>query len=229
MPLSALRHLPPTWLLAPVLGAAAVLCFAPFSLFWAAPLAWLGLFLLFERSHNPRQAAVIGGLFGLGFFLAGVSWVFVSLSVFGGMPAWLAAPATFLFCAVLALYPGLSGFLYRRWRPPAFWQRSLFFAGCIAGADWLRAWLFTGFPWLALGYSQTPPSPLAGFAPVLGVFGLSFLLAWLAAALARPLLGLPLAAQLALSGIGLQQIHWSEAHGPALRVALVQGNIPLVM
>ena len=79
MPLSALRHLPPTWLLAPVLGAAAVLCFAPFSLFWAAPLAWLGLFLLFERSHSPRQAAVTGWLFGLGFFLAGVSWVFVSL------------------------------------------------------------------------------------------------------------------------------------------------------
>ena len=229
MPLSALRHLPPTWLLAPVLGAAAVLCFAPFSLFWAAPLAWLGLFLLFERSHNPRQAAVTGGLFGLGFFLAGVSWVFVSLSVFGGMPAWLAAPATFLFCAVLALYPGLSGFLYRRWRPPAFWQRSLFFAACIAGTDWLRAWLFTGFPWLALGYSQTPPSPLAGFAPVLGVFGLSFLLAWLAATLARPRLGLPLAALLALSGFGLQQIHWSEAHGPALRVALVQGNIPQEM
>ncbi len=228
--LPLLRHQAVSGYLLPLLlGVTGVLCFAPFGFFWAAPLVWLALFLLFERAASARRAALAGGLFGLGFFLAGVSWIFVSLSVFGGMPAWLAAPATFLFCAGLALYPALSGFFYRRFRPAAFWQRILFFAALIACADWLRAWVFTGFPWLALGYSQTPPSPLAGFAPVLGVFGLSFLLAGMAAALARPRHGLPLAALLCLAGFGLQQIEWSEAHGPTLKIALVQGNVPLQM
>jgi apolipoprotein N-acyltransferase len=40
-------------------------------------------------------------------------------------------------------------------------------------AECLRAWAFTGFPWLSAGYSQTPPSPLAGYAPLLGVHGVS--------------------------------------------------------
>ena len=52
----------------------------------------------------------------------------------------------------------------------------LWFAVLIAGTDWLRGWLFTGFPWLALGYSQAPPSPLAGFAPLFGVCGLSLVI-----------------------------------------------------
>jgi apolipoprotein N-acyltransferase len=120
---------------------------------------------------------LIGFLFGLGFFLAGVSWIYVSLSVFGGMAWWLAGPATLLFCTALALYPALAGWLFKRWQPTVFWRQALWFAALIAAADWLRGWLFTGFPWLAVGYSQAPPSPLAGFAPLLGVYGLSLLLA----------------------------------------------------
>ncbi|HOI53043.1 MAG TPA: apolipoprotein N-acyltransferase, partial [Azonexus sp.] len=159
-------------------------------------------------------------------FLAGVSWVYVSLSVFGGMPWWLAGPATLIFCAALALYPAAAGWAFRRWQPAAFWRQVLWFAVLVAGTDWLRGWLFTGFPWLALGYSQAPPSPLAGFAPLLGVYGLSLSVALIAASLARWRSGLLLLAAFAAVGFGLRQVTWTTPVGEPVSVALIQGNIP---
>ena len=140
--------------LAALIGAAGVLCFAPFGLFWLAPVIWGGLFALLLRAESPRQGLLSGLAFGLGFFLCGVSWVYVSLSVFGGMPWWLAGIAAFLFCAVMALFPMLAGALFKRWQPADGWRQVLCFAALIATVDWLRSWIFTGFPWLVLGYSQ---------------------------------------------------------------------------
>ncbi len=95
-------------------GAAAVLGFAPFYA-WPVPIASLAvLFLVWSRSGSALQAAISGYAFGLGLNLAGVSWVFVSLHEFGHMPAVLAALATFLFCAYLALFPAAAGWLARR-------------------------------------------------------------------------------------------------------------------
>ncbi len=214
---------------AALLGAAGVLCFAPFELFWLAPLVWAGFFWLLSTEDRPAQAARTGFAFGLGFFLCGVSWVYVSLSVFGGMPWWLAGPAAFLFCAVLALFPMLAGAAFKRWQPAAFWRQALWFAALVATADWLRGWVFTGFPWLALGYSQTPPSPLAGWVPLLGVHGLSLLVALISASLLRWRQGLALAAALSAIGLGLAQIEWTTPSGPPVRVALLQGNVPQEM
>jgi len=211
------------------LGAAGVLCFAPVELFWLAPLVLAGLFRLLGRSATPRQAFFTGWLFGSGFFLAGVSWIYVSLSVFGGMPWWLAGPATALFCLALALLPGGTAWLYKRWQPAAPWRRTLYFAALLALTDWLRGWLFTGFPWLAWGYSQTPPSPLAGFAPLFGVYGLSLLVALSGALLPTWRIGLPFLAALALGGYGLRHSAWTAPAGPPLSVALVQGNVPQEM
>ncbi|MDP3537449.1 MAG: apolipoprotein N-acyltransferase [Azonexus sp.] len=215
--------------LAACLGAAGVLCFAPFGLFWLAPLIWLGLFLLLRESRSTRQAALSGLAFGLGFFLVGVSWVYVSLSVFGGMPWWLAGPAAFLFCGVMALFPMLAGGLFKRWQPIELWQQALYFAALIAAVDWLRSWIFTGFPWLAVGYSQASPSPLAGFAPLLGVHGLSLLVALTGALLLRWRVGLSFLAISAIAGLGLQQVQWTSPVGAPISVTLIQGNIPQEM
>ena len=211
-------------------GAAGVLCFAPFALFWLAPLVCLGLFHLLRSASSVRQAALTGLAFGLGFFLTGVSWVYVSLSVFGGMPWWLAGIAAFLFCAVMALFPMLAGALFKRWQPADGWRQVLCFAALIATVDWLRSWIFTGFPWLVLGYSQAPPSPLAGFAPLLGVHGLSLLVTLTGGALLlRWRAGLALLALLVGTGFALQQIQWTSPVGPPVSVALIQGNIPQEM
>src|SRR5574340_1631200 len=96
--LSAMPRVPFPLLLASLLaGALAVAGFAPFGL-WPLPVLSLAvLFGLLSRVHSRRSGFVIGLAWGLGFFIAGVSWVFVSLSVYGGMAAWLAALATFLF------------------------------------------------------------------------------------------------------------------------------------
>lgn len=216
------------------LGAASVLAYAPLGWF---PLAWLtlgGFFLLLGQVATAGEGARLGAAFGLGMFLAGVSWVYVSLSVFGGMPAPVAGLATLLFCAVLAIFPALVGGLCVRFSPVDRWRRALFFAALWVLAEWLRGWLFTGFPWLALGYSQAPPSPLAGFAPVFGVYGVSLLTALLAACLAlglssgqggalRPLL---CAGILLACGAALRTVEWTAPQGKPLSVALLQGNVP---
>jgi apolipoprotein N-acyltransferase len=213
-------------LLAALIGAAGVFCFAPFELFWFVLPVWGSLFALLRQERSAPGAALASFVFALGFFLAGVSWVYVSLSVFGGMPWWLAGLAAFLFCCLLALCYALAGWAYKRWEPNVFWQQALFFAALIAAVDWLRGWLFTGFPWLALGYSQTPPSPLAGFAPVVGVYGLSLLVALLAAFVLRWRWLLPALLVALAAGYGLRQMAWTTPVGEPISVALVQGNVP---
>ena len=212
--------------LAALAGAIGVLCFAPFDLFWLAPLVWLSLFGLLRNADSPRQAALTGWAFGSAFFLGGVSWIYVSLSAFGGMPWWLAGPATLAFCVALAGYPALAGWAFKRWQPEKHWQQAFLFATLIAAVDWLRSWIFTGFPWLSLGYSQTAPSPLAGFAPLIGVFGLSLIVAFCSALLLRWRIGVPVLLAFCLCGFGLRQIAWTQPDGEPISVALIQGNIP---
>jgi apolipoprotein N-acyltransferase len=220
--------------LAFLLGAFCVLGFAPFDAYTAvspAPtFALAGLFLLW-RGKSPRQAAWRGFAWGAGCFLGGVSWVYVSLAAFSGMAAPLAAAATVLFCLYLALFPTLAGALFARWQSGTGKDAALF-AGLWALGEWLRGTLLTGFPWLAVGYSQTPPSPLAGFAPVLGVYGLGFLVALTGALLAwlhlnawrhrRSWLALVL---ILGCGMLLRGMPWTTPLGEPIKVGLLQGNI----
>jgi apolipoprotein N-acyltransferase len=159
-------------LIAFLLGAAAVLAFAPLDFFPLAVVTLAALIALWQE-RTEKQAALIGFAFGMGLFGFGVSWVYVSLHDYGGMPALLAAIATFLFCALLALFPAAAGFLQARVSLSDFSRSVIFVPALWTLTEWVRGWIFTGFPWLALGYSQTPPSPLAGYAPIIGVYGVS--------------------------------------------------------
>ncbi|MDX9706205.1 MAG: apolipoprotein N-acyltransferase [Azospira sp.] len=222
-------------------GAAAVLAFAPFGWFVVGWLAMAGLFTLLRRAPTTRRGALVGFAFGCGWFGAGTSWVYVSLSVFGGLPPAMAALSTALFCAALALFPALVGALFVRWRRPGFVAEAVFFTALWTLGEWLRGWLFTGFPWLSLGYSQAPPSPLAGLAPLFGVFGLSLAAAFVGACLAEALrrglaalslrAALPLLPALALIGAAwlLGEVRWTVPEGPPVKVALLQGNVPQEM
>jgi apolipoprotein N-acyltransferase len=149
-----------------LLGALCVFGFAPFYVFILPAISLAGLFYLWELTTSPKQAAKIGFAFGLGFFIAGIYWIYISLHDIGGMPFWMAGLATFLLCAFLALFPALVGYLAKR-------SAHLLPSAAILWvlSEWVRSWIFTGFPWLAVGYSQVPFSPLAGYAPILGVFG----------------------------------------------------------
>lgn len=212
------------YLLALLLGALTVAAFAPMQLFWLPLITLSPLFYLWSRSPGWRSGALLGWSFGLGLFGAGVSWVYISLQVYGGMPVAVAVSATVLFAAFLALFPALVGFLQSFFITPN--QRLLALPALWVLVEWLRDWIFTGFPWLALGYSQVPFSPLAGYAPVFGVFGVSLvLLAGVSlVALARwP--GLLAVLLLWVGGWALQQVQWTQPQGEAFTVSLTQGNI----
>ncbi|MEA3157973.1 MAG: apolipoprotein N-acyltransferase, partial [Betaproteobacteria bacterium] len=155
------------------LGAVSVAGFAPLYLF-PLPLITLALLMsLWRRAESPKRAAILGWWFGLGYFLTGVSWVYVSLHTFGAMPAPLAAFFTLVFCAFLALFPAITGYCFAAVRVPLWIKLTVIAPAAWTLTEWTRGWIFTGFPWLALGYSQVPSSPLAGFAPVLGVYGVT--------------------------------------------------------
>ncbi|MBZ0106248.1 MAG: apolipoprotein N-acyltransferase [Sulfuricella denitrificans] len=221
-----------SFVLAPALGALAVLGFAPFYWFPLAILALAGLFHLWNTASSAKRAALDGFTFGLGFFGTGVSWVYVSLHDFGGMPFAAAVTATTLFCALLALFPALSGGLQGRFKTtPATLRLLALMPALWALGDWLRGWVLTGFPWLAMGYSQAPASPLSGFAPLLGVYGVSLMTALCAGALTLLLSGnrrgLGAFAIILLLGSGwaLRQVSWVEAVGAPVAISLLQGNI----
>lgn len=212
-----------------LLGAATALAFAPFQLFPLPLLTLGGLYFLLGRTPLPRQGFALGFAWGLGCFLTGVSWVYVSMHDVGGMAAPLAALAALLFAAYLALFPGLAAWAWVRWRPPGMMAGAWLAAALWCLGEWLRGTLLTGFPWLALGYAQAPPSPLAGYAPLLGVYGLSFITVLLAAALAgggRRWQAWLFVAVVAFGGAGLQVLRWTEPAGRPISVALLQGNIP---
>ena len=216
--------------LAALLGALAVAGYAPLALFPLPLLTLAALMLLWLRAPTPREAALLGWWYGLALFLTGVSWVYVSLHTFGAMPAPVAGLVTLLFCAFLALFPAAVGYLTRR---PSLGANGRLLL--VAPAAWtlfeaLRGVIFTGFPWLELGYAQIPASPLAGYAPVLGIAGVTLASALTAGALVVALIAKSRAALVSLvvvwaTGYGLQQVRWTEPVGEPLTVSLLQGNI----
>ena len=170
--------------LAFVLGAATVPAFAPFYLYPLPLITLAALAVLLLRAGSTRSAVATGFSFGLGLLVTGTSWVYVSLHDYGGMPMPIAALSTLVFCAIYATCPAIASGLLYRLRTPAGLKLVLLFPALWALSDWARGWLFTGFPWLALGYSQAPGGPLGGYAPVLGVYGVSLVTAMTAGCIA---------------------------------------------
>jgi apolipoprotein N-acyltransferase len=222
--------------LATLFGALAVLGFAPFALWPLTILSVTGLLWLWHLHPTPRAAALLGFCFGLGHFLVGVSWVYVSMHTFGMMPMPLAAIATLLFCLILALYPAAVGLLCARWHVLQPVVALIVVPGVWTSLEWLRGWFLSGFPWLSIGYSQID-TPLAGIAPIAGVYGISFLMMMTAGIVFLLLLGstaqriAALCIGVVLYGMGalLLQIKWTVPAGSGLDVALLQGNVPQEM
>jgi apolipoprotein N-acyltransferase len=210
-----------------VAGAATVLAFAPFELH---PLAFLTFAVLVQQwmSAPPRRCAWLGWCFGFGLYLAGASWVYVSLHQFGGMPAPLAGFATVAYCAFLALFPAMAGWLQARVPASPATRACLLIPAAWVLFEWMLSWILTGFPWLALGYAAVG-WPLQGYAPLGGVYALSFATASIAGMLwlvvhRRPVF-LVAAILVAGAGEGLRHVSWTAPVGAPLPAALLQGNI----
>lgn len=227
-------------------GLSCVFGFAPFGIFPVPVLALAVLFMLWQRAGTPRMAAWLGFAFGLGLFGAGIGGIYIAMHVYGDMPLLLALLATLLFAAFWALLPALAGYAQARIPVANGLRITLVMPAVWALLEWFRGLLVTGFPWLTLGYSHSD-TPLAGYAPVLGVYGVSLamaissgLLAWLFGKVrSRHILtspsgrgergGLVLALSVLLllwiMGALLRTVAWTQKYGEPFSVALVQGNI----
>jgi apolipoprotein N-acyltransferase len=223
--------------MAALAGVATVIGFAPFGIAHLPPLTLAVLFAQWDSAQSRRDAAELGFAFGLGLFGFGVSWVYIALETFGGMPTAIALIATAGFVAYLALWPAIAGYLAVRFTAQHSVTRMLAAASLWTLCEWLRGWLFTGMPWLSLGYAELPGSALAGYAPIGGVFLVSLAVALVAAMIARAFDALALGrcwrivasaivvVALYAGGATLSRIEWTQSDGAPLAVSLLQGDI----
>jgi apolipoprotein N-acyltransferase len=221
-------------IIAALSGAASVFAFAPFG-YW--PVQIVALALLFYqvlRGGGVKRAALIGWAYGTGLVAAGVHWLYVSLHYYGAMAAPLAALAVLLLAFGMGAYGALAmagaAWLRQRWTLSLPLTNLLVLPVAWGLSELVRGWLFTGFSWLSSGYAHNT-SPLAGFAPLLGVYGLG----WLAALCAGALLllvhrsrKLAVGVLVVVMGAGFLfgRVSWTHAEGQPVSVRLLQGNVP---
>ncbi|MEC7120248.1 MAG: apolipoprotein N-acyltransferase [Pseudomonadota bacterium] len=212
-------------ILALLAGAALPLAFSPYE-WW--PIALLSPAILYAllQQRSAKHAFWIGEAYGIGLWCVGAFWLYTSIHVYGDTPAPLALLMIGFVGVSMGLFHAVMAWAYRRFVP----ESPLTFAPIWVVFEWLKTWLFTGFPWLFVGYGFTGKG-LDGFAPVAGVLAVSFVVVLIAAALVEVCRGrrywLVPAILLVVLAIGLDQVRWTTPKtSPALSVSLVQGNIP---
>ncbi len=227
-PRSTLRPM----LLAALAAASTVFAFSPFD-FWPLQLASLAfLFYQVGLDTQPRRSFWVGFAYGFGWTVAGMHWIYISMHRYGGMPPVLAVLGVILFGLYIGLFSGaatgLATWLRRRWSLPVPAFLMLALPACWALFEWLRGWLFTGYPGGAVGYAHID-SVFAGWAPLLGVYGLSLVVAVCCGVIVMVFQpknkAILVLFALWVAGSGLRLVEWTKPHGERLEVRLVQGNI----
>ena len=165
-------------------GGALNLAFAPVAWWPIGVLAPAALFGLI-RGLPPRRACRIGAAFGAGLFAFGTYWLYTCLHTYGLVPVWLTIVLQTVLVGAMSAYPAALCFLANRfWLKPGPTRDWLVLPGLWVLLEWLRGWALSGFPWLSLGYAFIDSS-LSGWAPVLGIYGITWAAASAAVALNR--------------------------------------------
>ncbi len=225
-----------------VLGLAHAASFGPLAGWWLQLLALAGLIVILYGAKSPPsswRSFLTVMSFGLGSFVAGVSWMYISMHRYGGMPAPMAAAAVVLLSLYLGAFGALAATLARRLSGSGAsigddLGRALLFAGCWTLGELARGYLLTGFPWLSIGYAHLG-GVLHHFAPTLGVYGVGLFAALTAFGLAlvvinlgrwrSALVGLALVVLPSVLAFALAGISWVQPNGKPFRARLLQGNI----
>jgi len=213
-------------------GCLLPLSFAPFHLYGLAPVLLAGLFFLWD-GQQPREAAWRGFWFGFGAFAAGTYWLYISIHVFGGAPLWVAVLLMLGLVWLMGMYVALCGYLIATLPSSSMALRwCVAWPACWTLIEWLRSWLFSGFPWLSIGYGQID-GWLRAWAPVGGVFAVSLVAVIIAGVLLTLARGTAMdrkiAAAIAVMMIAatwlLHDRDWTSSTDQDLRVRLIQGSI----
>ena len=218
-------------------GACGSFAFDPFRWgIWATPMLAYSVLLAATFDASPKKAAFFSYLFAAAHFGLGLSWTHNSLHVFGGIPIFLAVLLSIMLALFLALFHSASAWVGRKVAGDSKMALSL---ACLV-ASWVlfehaRTWAFTGFGWLAIGYSQLPRSALSGFVPILGAFGTTAICGIVAALCTSALLQqnhlrsfipLALVALIAATGWGLRNVRFTQPVGEPFTASVLQGAVP---
>ena len=215
-------------------GAVITLSFAPIDQWYFGILGCLLLLIILDKIPS-NYSFWIGWLFGIGLFGFGTSWISVSIDLYGGASSLLAWTLTLIFCVSLGIFYAIFSYAYKRWLHDNLLGSTLGFSALWVVFEWLRSWIFSGFPWLYLGYSHLD-TPLSGYAPIGSVFAVSFLCALSAGLLfaiilnpQKPIKIIAVCFLLLIwiSGLMLKNITWtSSVRKNPIDIAIYQPNIP---
>ena len=152
-------------------GSLVPFSFSPFDLYFLSIFSLITIFYLWSRTEAARESFVLGYLFGFAMFGIGVNWLHISINLFGGVNLFFALFFTYIFIAFISLYPALTGYIANK-----YFKSNFFILIPILWVlfEWAKGWILTGFPWLNIGTSQTN-SIFVSFAPVIGDYGVSFI------------------------------------------------------
>lgn len=226
----------PNWIqltIALLAGALVPLSFAPFNI-WPLGIIALSILALLINEQPLKKVLWRSWYFGVGMYGVGVSWIYVSISGFGGAPAPLAAFLVIIFVFFMAAFFSAPFYVFGRWLSRHPLGLIIAFPATWLLGEWLRTWLFTGFPWLFIGYADLS-NWVSGWAPVIGVMGLSLISALTAGVIAHIIYYPKKSRSLILStgavvviwiaGFALQKIEWTQLSSTPTSIAIVQPNI----
>jgi len=209
--------------------------FAPFGWVFVSLLSIAGILFLWQK-QTPSQAKRSGFVYGFFVFLVGSYWTYISVGTFGGAPVWLALLVMLGLVCIMASYYSGMGYVVTRWFKSSHYSK-LTWVFIVASlwtlVEWLRGWVLTGFPWLNLGYLSLD-TPIAGYAPLGGVYFCTFIWAFIAAAIVQCVnakrswnIGMVMSiVGLLVAGYFLNGAEWTESYSDEISVALVQGGVP---
>ena len=223
------------YLLALLAGVLNALSFSPFDWWPLLVPSFATLFWMWLQSSSSKSFW-LGLVFGIGQFGVGASWVYVSIQSFGGMPPVLAGLCVAVFVIILSLFAGATGWCQGLFQRHSHLSRLVFIVPLTYLLfEWVRGWIFSGFPWLTTGYAFLE-TPLAGLAPIGGVYIVSLIvlisigtLASLLIVVDRKTVGIAFLLTLIWGGSWFANSYsWTKSQGHIINVAILQNNIDLL-
>lgn len=226
----------PQWLsllIIAIAGALVTLSFAPFNI-WPLGIISLIVFALLLKNQSLTIVMWRSFAFGVGYYAAGIHWIYVSIHNFGGASLLFAALLVFLFACFMAIIFIAPFYIFGRWFSNHRLNLILVLPACWLLGEWFRTWFLTGFPWLFVGYGHIN-TWLSGWAPVTGVSGMSFIVVLTSAVIAEWILLQKTTKSLLIAsvccvwfwfaGAGLTTITWAEPDKQPIKIGMVQPNV----